>query len=66
MYLFGEICLTGGWSLTSQDLVYKFLGSFECIALGERIRYKPTASYDENHRMIKQKSADGIVAKRLP
>ena len=37
MFLSGEICLTRDRSITSQVLVYKYLGSFEFINKGERI-----------------------------
>lgn len=63
MPLSGEICLTGDRLITSQALVYKCLGSLECIAQGEQTRYKPIAPVEVTLPVIKQKSADGIVVK---
>jgi len=62
--LSGEICLTSDRLKTSEALVNKCLGSLECIAQRERIRYKPIALCWVTGVVIKQKSADGIVAKR--
>ena len=58
-----KVCLTGDRQTTSKALVYKCLGPSECIAVGERIRYKPIAPAGVTLTVIKQKSADGIVAK---
>jgi len=64
MFLSGEICLTSDRLKTSEALVNKCLGSLECTAQRERIRYKPIALCWVTGVVIKQKSADGIVAKR--
>ena len=64
--LSGEICLTRDRLITSKALVYKCLGSLECIAQRERTRCKPIALSGVTLPVIKQKSADGIVAKRSP
>jgi len=64
MFLSGEICLTGDRYKTSEALVYK--RSFDSIAKGERTRWKLIAFCWVTGRVIKQKSADGIVAKRPP
>jgi hypothetical protein len=66
MSLSGEICLTGDRQITSEALVYKCLGSFEFIDKGERTGWKPIALCRVTGGVIKQKSADGIVAKRSP
>ncbi|MEJ1370895.1 MAG: hypothetical protein RPU41_00605 [Candidatus Sedimenticola sp. (ex Thyasira tokunagai)] len=66
MSLSGEICLTGNRQITSEALVYKCLGSFDPIDKGERTRWKPIALHWVTGGVIKQKSADGIVAKRSP
>jgi len=63
MLLSGEICLTGNRLLTSKALVNKCLGSFDSIDKGERTRWKPRALCWITNRVIKQKSAEGIVAR---
>ena len=37
MFLSGEICLTRDRQITSEALVYKCLGSYESIDIGERM-----------------------------
>jgi len=66
MLLSGEICLTRDRKITSKVLVNKCLGSLECIVQRERIRCNPIAPTGATLRVIKQKSAEGIVIKRLP
>ena len=65
MFLFGEICLTCDRKITSEALVYKCLGSYTPIGIGERMKWEPIALYQATGRVIKQKSADGIVANCL-
>ena len=67
MLLFGEICLTGrsvkyqtGLLVDQKSRLAGIIDRFE------RTRWKPIAHYGVTHNVIKQKSADGIVAKHLP
>lgn len=53
-----------GKKITSEALVNKCLGFLECIAQRERTRCNPIALTGVTLLVIKQKSADGIVAKR--
>ncbi len=66
IFLSGEICLTSDRQITSKALVYKCLGSFDAIDKGERTGWKPIALCWVTSEVIKQKSADGIVAKCSP
>ncbi len=50
-------------TLTSEALVNKCLGCAVCIDCTERMRCKPIALLQVTVAVIKQKSADGIVAK---
>ena len=63
MFLSGEICLTRDRSLTSEALVYKCLGFDESHQRQRANGCKPIAPLEETLTVIKQKSADGIVAK---
>jgi len=66
MLLSGEICLTSDRQITSEATGRPSLGPFESIAKGERMRWKPIALRWATSGVIKQKSADGVVAKRSP
>ncbi len=65
MFLFGEICLTGR-SVKYQKglLVDQKSRHAGIIDRSERTRWKPIAPAGVTLRVIKQKSADGIVAQR--
>jgi len=65
MFLSGEICFTRDRKVTSKTLVYRCLGSPEFIDWRERNRWKPLVPLWVTMMVIKQKPADGIVAKRL-
>jgi len=66
MFLSGEICLTSDQLMTSEALVNKCLGFSESIDRRERTRWKLIARCGVIFTVIKQKSADGIVAKCPP
>jgi len=65
MFLSGDICLACDRQATSKALVYKCLGS-PVSSTGEIEPMKPIAPTGATLRVIKQKSAEGIVAKRPP
>ena len=65
MLLSGEICLTSDRKIPVR-LRFISLGSFDSIDEGRAKRWKSVAPNGVTHEVIKQKSADGIVAKRLP